>query len=142
VTAKPPGVDDRKSLWAALLGLGIGVLTVVIATGVISIVDRRPLNLADEAPMFLLQIILVALPFLFMAFLGIVGRVPWLVGIGLTAALWGYALYDALSGGSDGGRMNYGLSLLLLASPILITFACLIPGRRELRGGGGQARNS
>jgi len=117
-----------------LFGLGIGVTTIAIVTGVTSLAEGLPLNLRDELPIFLLQAILVAIPFLLMALLGIVGRLPWLMGIGLTAALWAYVVYDGLASRGDGTGVNIGLGLLVLASPILISFVCVLPGRRELRG--------
>jgi hypothetical protein len=80
-----------------------------------------------------LQILLIAIPFLLMAFLGVRGMGAWLVGLGLTVALWGYVIFDVFSRLGDGSGTNIGMGLLLLASPILVSTACLIAARKELR---------
>jgi hypothetical protein len=84
-------------------------------------------------PAYIFQIALIAIPFLLMAFLGVRGMGPWLVGLGLTAALWGYVVFDVFARLGDGSGANIGMGLLLLASPILVSTACLFAARKELR---------
>jgi len=79
------------------------------------------------------EMLLVAVPFLLLAFLKVRGRTPWLVGMGLTFGLWGYFAYEVLVHHDENYGVDMGLGLVMLASPIIISAICLIAGRRELR---------
>jgi hypothetical protein len=108
------------------LAIGIGLVTVVVNAGAFSEITGNPLNLAEEWSVFLFQILLAAAPFGLLAYFGVRDRSAWVLGIGLTAILWGYYLYDGiryqLSGDTSG--VNMGLAFLLMASPIFISIAC------------------
>ena len=83
--------------------------------------------LAIELAVDLLHMVIVSIPFLMLAMGGVHARLPWLTGLALTAALWGYYLYEGVryqwSGDTSG--VNIGLGLIMLASPVLISFACI-----------------
>jgi len=79
------------------------------------------------------QLGLVSVPFLLLAFLHVASRTPWLVGMALTFGLWGYFAYDVLAHRHEGRGVNIGLSLIMLASPLLISAICMIAARRELQ---------
>lgn len=102
-----------------------------------SLLTGSPLDLADEWAGFLFQMLIAAAPFAFLALAGIGDRLPWLVGLGLTLALWGYALFDDVSHQwhPDGSGANIGLGLVMLASPLFIAGACFGACAWQLRRG-------
>lgn len=116
----------RPSERGCLLALAIGLLTVAANAGVFSAATGNPINLADEWSAFLFQILLVAAPFGLLALFGVRDRAAWVLGLGVTALLWGYYLYDGiryqLSGDTSG--VNMGLAFLLMVSPVFISIAC------------------
>jgi len=71
------------------------------------------------------QVLMVSAPFLVLALLGTGAPWPWLVGLFLTAAFWGFCLY-VLTRPYEGGGANIGLGVLMLFSPFLITIAVLL----------------
>lgn len=118
---------------AALFGFVIAVIVTVLYTVTLSIVEHEPLRLEKGVVALLLPIVLIVIPFLLLAFLGVFGRTPWLVGITLTVALWGYVVYDFSARLGEGSGASIGIGLLLLFSPVLISAACLFTARKELR---------
>lgn len=108
-----------------LLALGIGIGVVAFTNLALSGLTGRPLNFSFGVDLF--QLVIVAIPFLVLAMGGVRARLPWLTGLALTAMLWGYYLYDGVryhwSGDASGA--NVGLGLLLLASPLVISIACI-----------------
>ena len=99
--------------------LGIGVALVALA------------HLASGGPLAvsildLMLLIMVAIPFLVLAMGGIRDRLPWLTGLVLTAAIWVYILFGdhQPSGGGRSGT-GTGFGLFVLASPLLISIACI-----------------
>jgi hypothetical protein len=127
VTEPPP----QRGAGGCALALAIGVVTVVAVTGAHSLVTEKPVNLSEEWGVFLFQMLLVALPFALLAVAGIDRRLPWLIGLGLTAAFWGYYLFEGLRYHLSGDRsgVNLALAFAMLASPIFISAACLIAAK-------------
>ena len=113
--------------------IAIGVLTIVVGHGGFSFLSGAPLNLREEWASFLFQMLLVAVPFGLLSVARIRARFPWLVGIILTVAFWGFYYYVALRGRGDGTGANIGLGLLMLASPVIITAASLAASRERSR---------
>ena len=113
------------------LSLGIGVLTVLFVQGAFSLATHRSLNLTDEWRIFLAQILIAAAPFGLLALAGIRNRAAWLVGLALTAAFWGYYLFEGLRYqlSNDSSGANIGLGLVMLLSPVMISAACLIAAK-------------
>ena len=105
-----------------MLAIAIGIGTVAFVVLVLSTVAVRPLNLGEEWGIFLVQVVLVATPFVILALAGVRDRVPWILGGVLTAALWGYYLFD----GIRYPGVNFGLAFLMLVSPVIISGACLV----------------
>ena len=108
-----------------LLALGIGLAVVGLTSLGFSAATGRPLEGSLE--IYLFQLTIVSLPFLVLAMGGVRARRPWLVGLLLTGALWGYYLFEGIRYQLSGDRSgaNIGLGLLLLASPLLISIACI-----------------
>ena len=103
------------------------MLTIAAESGLFSLLTGRPLNLAEEWGVFLVQMLIVAAPFGLLAILGIASRLPWLVGLALTISLWGYVLFEGVSyqWHPDGSGANIGLGLFMLVSPVFIAGICL-----------------
>ncbi|MEG8039855.1 hypothetical protein QP166_11080 [Sphingomonas sp. LR60] len=100
----------------AALVIGFAVVatcnTVWAATRGVSV-----LRLWDDASPF--QILIAGSPYAVLAVFGISARRPWLVGLCLTAAFWGYYLWKITTFDGIGGA-NIGLGILMMFSPILI----------------------
>jgi hypothetical protein len=122
----PPSAPKDAGPMGCLAALAIGVLIVAAETCAFSLLTGMPLDFADEWGVLLFQMLIVAAPFAFLALAGIGDKLPWLVGLGLTLALWGYVLFDGVSyqWHPDGSGANIGLGLFMLASPLFITVAC------------------
>ena len=114
-----------SGLQLVLRALGIGVGVVVATKLAFAGLTGRPI--AIEPGVDLLQMVIVSIPFLMLAMGRVRARLPWLTGLALTAALWGYYLYEGVryqwSGDTSG--VNFGLVLIMLASPVLISLACI-----------------
>ncbi len=88
----------------------------------LSLSGGRPFDLRGDWGFYLVELLLVAIPFGLLAITGIRTLLPWLVGLALTLALWGYFVFDMATGPPGA---NFGLGLIIILSPIIITFACL-----------------
>ena len=100
----------------------IGIISVVTYWLVWSDYTGRPMS--DISGLFW-ESLRTAVPFLLLASLGIKKPLPWVVGLALTLALWGYGLYDTLTYWGSGRGANIGLGLIFLVSPVAISVACL-----------------
>jgi len=107
------------------LGIAIGVLTIVLFNGGLWFAT----GVSEKWGMYLFQIILVAAPFVLLASLGVRAKLPWLVGLILTAMFWGYLFFDIVSSRGDGTGANIGLGLFILASPLVIAGAAVFAAR-------------
>lgn len=106
----------------------------VTVNGGFSLLTGADLNLPEEWGVFLVQLLLAAAPFALLATVGVQGRWPRAIGLGLTASFWGLCLADGLSRRGDDTGVNIGMALLMLVSPAFIAAACLITAKvtREL----------
>lgn len=122
----PPDLQDDGPI-GCVAALAIGVLTVVLVNGAIYLLTDISLNLAEEWFTFLIQIAIVSAPFVLLAGLGIRNKLPWIVGLLLTFAFWGYYLFEGVSYRwyPDGSGADIGLGLIMLFSPIPIAALCL-----------------
>lgn len=120
--------------------LTIGLTVVGICNTVWAIAGDFPImTLWDEASVG--QVLLASFPYLFLSICGISARRPWIAGLCLTAAFWGYYLWDITH--YEGGGANIGLGIVMIFSPIPITagsllaLATLSDGRRadDMAGG-------
>lgn len=116
-----------------VLAITIGVAVVGIDNGVAALVMQQSVNLHEEAGVMAVQILLVSIPFLLLAFAGVVNRLPWFLGVALTAFFWGLLLSDAIKRQGDGSGANIGLSLLLLLSPLIISIVTLVAAKSQDR---------
>ena len=112
---------NRPTAFIAALAIG---LLVVSAHGAILALAGRP---AQPLQLMIIQVIMVAMPFLFMVLARITARGPWMIALTLTLALWGYSLVDALVL-APGRGPNVALGLLMLASPVILSIICAVLG--------------
>ena len=80
--------------------------------------------------MIAVDALLASVPFIAVARTGTVRKAPWLVGLALTVALWGYLLYEGVSyqwhpDGTSATGAALGFGFVLLASTFFITAVCL-----------------
>jgi hypothetical protein len=116
----PPQAREPGPI-GCFFGLGVGVLTVAIFYGSLSAAGR---NLSPEWGVLLLHVLMVAAPFVLLAGVGVTAKVPWFVGLTLTAMFWGYLFFDVMVIHRGDGA-NIGLGLLMFVSPLIIAGATL-----------------
>jgi len=136
--AAPPPASPEPNPIGCLGAIAIGVLVVAGEAGAFSLLTGRPLNLSDQAGVFLFQMLSVAAPFGLLALAGARRALPWLTGLALTLALWGYALVEGVryQRHPDGTGADIGLGLIMLASPLVIAAAALAAHAWQRRRGG------
>jgi hypothetical protein len=115
--------EKEATIGSLALAVGVGVGIAVGSNGIHAALTGRSLDIKQEILVYLFQGVLAAAPFIVLALRGVTAKAPWLTGVVLTIALWGYWIYDAVSMQTDGA--NIGLGLLLLISPVPITLVCL-----------------
>ena len=108
-------------IWLIVIALSIGVAVVAAKKFLFSSLTGRPLVFVSDVDS--VNAILVAIPYLCLAFAGTKRLLPWLVGLALTLSLWCYALYSGVNyqWNSYVGGANIGLGLMMLASPFFIS---------------------
>lgn len=108
------------------LALAIGALTIVVVSVTFSVATGSPLNLREELGVFLFQTLIVAAPFGVLSLAGIFDRMSWAVGLALTAAFWGYYLFEGITYqlSDDMSGVNFASIFLLMWSPVIIFAAC------------------
>ena len=111
----------KSRFLAVLLALAIAVGVVVGSAALFTLLTGRPFEFAADVLTF--QLAIAAAPFLALAIIGVRNRRPWLVGLWLTLALWGYFLFEGVryQWNPDGSGANIGLGLIMLFSPLVIT---------------------
>jgi hypothetical protein len=109
-------------LFAALL-IGVGIVT---ATNIaLSLLTGRPFSFFSHVGV--VQMMLVAFPFVLLALLGARHWLPWIAGIVPTVALWSWILFQGVryQRNPDGSGADIGLGLMLLGSPLVIAAICV-----------------
>lgn len=76
-----------------------------------------------ELPIALFWGALLATPFAYLALENSRSRFPWLVACGLTACFWGALIFSAIVSARDETGANVGMALIMLVSPVVITYA-------------------
>jgi hypothetical protein len=77
----------------------------------------------EDWPFALFYGVLFAFPFGYLALEGIKAWLPWVVAIVTTACFWGALIVSILMSVRDKSGVNFGMGLLMLASPLIVT-AC------------------
>ncbi|MDQ3144343.1 MAG: hypothetical protein M3Q57_05625 [Pseudomonadota bacterium] len=114
----------RRASAGIAVALVIGVAVIATCNTIWAIARNYPmLSLWDEASIS--QIVKVSAPFVLLALFGIKSSRPWIVGLCLTGAFWGFYTYD-ITRPYEGGGANIGLGILMMFSPIAIIGASLL----------------
>ncbi len=118
-----PPADEAKTPLGCFLALAIGPVVAGGTELAVSLLTGRSMGGA-----MVLEAILVSVPFIAIALTGTLRKTPWLVGLALTLALWGYILYELLSHvwyPDGGGADIFGYALIELTATLFITAICL-----------------
>lgn len=120
-------------LKASLLALAIGGGTVVTAAAAIQIPFGLPLMEGGDWGSFLLETLVVALPFLTLALLAERSRALWGSALAVTFLLWGYFVVEAIRYRLEGSSVlaHMGFDVLLFFYPFLL--APVLAGASLLR---------
>ena len=104
----------------------ITALAIVSATnGAFLALSGEWLTSGNQLRNFALDFLLIAPPFLLPAMFEVRKKGPWAVGIVLNLALWSWLVLDRL----EPHGVNFLLGLMLLASPLVVSAACLATAR-------------
>jgi hypothetical protein len=114
----------KRATTGALAALAIGFVIIGTCNAGWAIsrgVPIKPPWDSASLPLFLFA----SAPYLILAFSGVNDRRPWTVGLCLTAAFWGFYLFQ-ITRPYEGGGADIGLGLLMIFSPVPIIVGCLI----------------
>jgi hypothetical protein len=120
-----------KRIMLLLFALFLGATIIVVFSLIHGLITGDSLSPSGGIVSLTIKTIVVAFPLLILAMIGITAKTPWLTGIALIVAAWGFVLYETVERPSNGA--NIGLGLLLVASPFVITIICLIVARGSER---------
>lgn len=84
----------------------------------------RAADLPAEWGFILFNLFIVAAPFLLLTALGVMAKLPWLVGVALTALFWGYVFLDMVLI-TPGPGANIGLGLISFVWPLVVAGGAL-----------------
>ena len=124
-------VSAQKRMVLLLLALFLGATIIVVFSLIHGLITGDSLSPSGGIVSLAIQLVVVAFPLLILAIIGITAKAPWLTGIALIVATWGFFLYETVVRPSNGA--NFGLGMLLIASPFVITIICLIVARASER---------
>ena len=117
----------KRAFTGVVAAFGIGFVVIVVCNTVWAVVQGFTiLDLWGDDSLW--QILLISLPFLALALGGVVARLPWIAGLCLTAAFWGFWLFQ-ITRPFKGGGADIGLALLMMFSPVPIIAVCVIAAR-------------
>ena len=116
-----------------VVALLIGAFVVTVEAYFSGYLDYVLSVFGDEWGPILIRALLVSAPFLLLAKRGVTKPMPWAVGLVLTTLVWGYIIFQRLSGAADnqtsvGGAISFGL--VSLSSSVGITIMCALLSRR------------
>ena len=108
----------RRAVVGLIASIFIGFIVVATCNAVWAATRGvSPLKVWDDATPF--QVLIAGSPYAVLAVFGISARRPWIVGLCLTAAFWGYYLWRITTFNGIGGA-DIGLGILMMFSPILV----------------------
>jgi hypothetical protein len=116
------GYPKRFAL-GLILSLAIGLLVVASCNTVWATATGAPIGTMWRENSAV-QVVLAGLPYFVLAVCGIGARRAWIVALILTAAFWGYYLWDIIHYAGVGA--NIGIGILMMASPIAVTASGLL----------------
>ena len=104
-----------------LVAFGIGVAVPASYSLLNSVLSHQPLELGSDVD--LVNVLVVAAPYLLLALFGVRSILPWAVALVLTLSLWATWLHSTVTyrWHPDGSGVNMGTIFLILASPFIIS---------------------
>jgi len=121
------GYPKRLAL-GLILSLAIGLLVVASCNTVRATATGAPIaTMWGENSA--IQVVLAGLPYFVLAVCGIAARRAWIVALIVTAAFWGYYLWDIIHYAGVGA--NIGIGILMMASPAAVTASGLLAYRMD-----------
>jgi hypothetical protein len=114
-------------IFLLVLSIGIGIVVEIGSELIHSIYTGRRFDITQGS---IISMVVIAIPFVLLAVIGVRSIVTWSAGIILTLLFWGFALFDALSHWGSGRGVNIGLGLAFYLSPIIISVVCVVIGWR------------
>lgn len=121
-------------LQLALIALAIGIVVIGAEAILTGSADYLLSAFADEAGPLFFNVLFVSAPFLLLALRGVTRLLPWIVGLVLTLAVWGYIIGKFVSGGFEGGSSvgnAIWMAMVMLGSSAVITIICALLSRRS-----------
>jgi hypothetical protein len=108
------------------LAFFIGLFVIAAGNVAFMLITGMAISLSDGWPILLDQVLIAGAPYGLLALAGVRNRAPWIAGLTMTAALWGYYFIEGarnqLRGYTAGA--NIGPGLVMLASPVMISVIC------------------
>lgn len=111
---------DRGSSEPSRVGC-IFALALILVPGIVSSVLRGPVG--EDWPFALFYGFLLAVPFAYLGLDGTRDRIPWLVAVVLSCLFWGALIVSVIVSAREQSGVNFGMGLVMLASPFVITAA-------------------
>ena len=110
-------------LKAFLFALAIGGGTVAASILATTMPFHDPISLREEWGGYLIEMLLVALPFIALALLAERSLLLWGAALAVTFLLWGFYVFEAVSYRREGSSVlaHMGFDVLLFAYPLLLT---------------------
>lgn len=116
------GYPKRIAL-GLILSLAIGLVVVGLCNTVWAAVTGAPIATMWRENSAI-QIALAGLPYFVLAVCGINAQRAWVAALSVTAAFWGYYLWDIIH--YTGVGANIGIGILMMVSPVAVTASGLL----------------
>ncbi len=113
----------KRIVLGLTLSLAIGLLVVAVCNTVWATVTGAPIATMWRENSAI-QVALAGLPYFILAVCGIDTRRAWIVALVVTAAFWGYYLWDIIHYAGVGA--NIGIGILMMISPFAVTASGLL----------------
>ena len=129
----PARASPRQRVFMILGALFIGTSIIVVVAIAAGSTEYLLSAFAEESGPLLSNVLIASAPFLLLAVRGITERLPWLVGLILTLLVWGYVIFELLTGGFEGGTSvgnAMWLAMVMIGSSVVIMITCHIISRR------------
>lgn len=104
---------------ALLIGIAIPFTVAAISGHLAYVLGER-----DEWGPMLSMVCIAGSPFAALAIYKVRSRRPWLVGLAITAAFWGWLLYRVSN--YAGGGADIGAGLIMFVSPLIVLIGALL----------------
>ena len=122
--------EETTSSTGANRGGCVVAIALILLPGLAAMVWSGPL-LGEELPYALFYGLLLAIPFGYLALDGTRHWLPWFVAVAMTVGFWGALIGSAIISAREQSGVNFGMGLVMLASPILTTLSAWLANRKR-----------